>query len=127
MQVTTVKALEKERFEGMDASLEESIFTYGFIYRKIENRWEFIIQTVPSNDENDQEETFVSCILDEKDSDFHPDTCPDFFKDLSSFTGIDDYSNVDFPTIINDLVNYYGELNIFGDRAFIRELVILQD
>jgi hypothetical protein len=103
---------ENEGYEGIDSSLEISLFEYGLIW-KIENpdtqEYKFIFG-VETNSGNYTKFDYGFMSL----SDFNDKINESWFSlpEVLKFAGTD---TLNFPQDVHTIIQYHGFLNIFGD------------
>ena len=108
----TISELEKEGYEGVDASLSISLFEYGMIWKQTPEEYEFIfgiktvdgyysefrICTFPVNTDPEEEFNWVE------------------WDDVCSWAGCGmDLFKESFTDCVNSLFRYYGYNCVFGE------------
>lgn len=103
---------ENEGYQGIDASLETSLFEYGLIWKEEEIEYRFIYG-VQINGEGYSLFDW-GCIS--KDIDIKKEFDWVDWEAFFSFVGEneEDYLKHSVPLIVSDLLSYYGYENIFG-------------
>jgi len=103
----TIGLLEQQGFEGIDASLEISLFEYGIAWRKLESETLFIYSIGKGSFDRVTVENSVDV---EKEWSFAD------FKALMSSLGmaVEEWRKMPLAQKVSDLVSYYGFENIFG-------------
>lgn len=125
--INRIEDYEKQGFQGIDVSLEISLFEYGLIWVKnkectADNEFLFIYG-VNGNSENSYNEfqytTFDSGYMTKKDfaeSFYFED---ENLKSIESYTGQTKNELIDnFPNSISDIESYHGIENIFGSSYY---------
>jgi len=112
-------------YDGVDASIETSLFEYGIIWAKgiegHENDYHFIYGVKAREDECNGIEYFL---FDWADIPIGCDLKSEYewieWEDVFSFVGMNevDFFDREIPQIIYDLVAYYGADNIFGSSYY---------
>ena len=111
---------EKKNFEGVDANLEISLFEYGLIGQKQSDPQEYfcIYATSYSENSNDFEAfKFDKGYITENDL---IDILEYGKKGFLSFVGLNlsNWKKQSFISKVNDLIQYFGRLNVFGDSCY---------
>jgi len=102
--LASIRLLEAQGFEGTDASLEESLFEYGLIWRHIPETKEFLF-VYPHHAIDGR--TFDRCTFDE-DTDVEKEF--DYLLPL----GEPDWDELTLPEKIAALIYWHGHENVFG-------------
>ena len=113
MEIKTITELEEEGFYGTDASLAESIFQYGLIWKEIVEDAYLFYYVVQHNDAW----VLVEDATLPKDIDL-----VDAFNWIEDWTGVcsfvgmsfNEFIDRDLPYIVEDLLGYFGHENVFG-------------
>jgi len=111
----TIPELEKEGFEGIDASLDISLYEYGLIWKETESEYEFIYGVGKSAVGN--YDAFLTASFP-KTTDPREEFNWVYWDEVFSFVGADPdtyFEESDLPRIIFDLKSFYGYQNVFGD------------
>jgi hypothetical protein len=112
MEEKTIKDFKD--FSGIDISLEESLFMYGFVWKQLsQDKYLFVYRLCIDKDGN-----HVFCKSEFSITDFEDILNSSWFKmdNLLSILGLDKetWENCSFPQKVSDLVSGYGIDNIFG-------------
>jgi hypothetical protein len=102
--------LKEQGFQGMDASLKESLFEYGLAWRELpDGEFLFVHRHTSMPKRFDRTTLNVKNDL-KKEFDWIN------WADVASFTGtpFENWLDLSFPHKISDLINYYGVENVFG-------------
>ena len=115
MEYTEIKLTELEGWTGPDMSLNESLFEYGFAWRKIDNNAYDYIYRVGSLTES--EPLFDQSVLD---NDFLDDLD---WVDLAAVVEINgltekQWLDQDVPHQVYDLYSYYTHMDVFGENYY---------
>lgn len=107
-----IEHFEDREFEGVDSSLQKSLFDYGLIWGKNKEceKDEFLfIYKVNDN-------KFDSGYLSKKDFSYSFYFDDDNMKDIESYTGQSKKELIEeFPNSLYSIFSYYGYSNIFGE------------
>lgn len=111
---TTLSKLERLGFEGVDASLEISLFEYGMAWTEKGGEWHFVYRIDSGLFTN---ASFPSDTDWKREFDWIGDTEP-FFSYLG--TTIEDmavprFEELPFPMKVSSISDYYGHVNVFGE------------
>ncbi len=106
----SIELLKLQSFEGIDASLNESLFEYGLAWKKLDNGEFLFIYKNPNNPGH-----FDRCTMDKK-TDLKKEFNWVCWADIANYLGcpLENWLNCSFGQKISDLMNYYGAENIFG-------------
>ncbi len=109
----TIELLEAQGFEGLDASLSESIFEYGMAWRTIENEIIFVHRNPNCPGRFDRSSYQITTDVQKEWNWVKWDA-------LMGYLGcnLTDWLQTPLPHKIFDLVNYYGEMEIFGESGW---------
>ena len=101
--------LKAQGFEGSDASLEESLTTYGLAWREIGNETLFIYRH-PSIAKRYDRYALVNDLDCKREFGWVD------WQEIYAFTGMDSdtWHAMDLTQKISDLIAYYGTENVFG-------------
>ena len=105
----TLELLKAQDFEGADASLEESLFHYGLVWRKLPDD---NLLLVYRKSRNKFYRTVVPCDLDVvKEYDWFD------WKGFCSFIGqdLETWLRENLPNKLGDMIHYSGVENVFGE------------
>lgn len=115
----TMKKFNMNNIEGMDASIEESLFCYGLAWILSDDKTEYKFYYGVHADSDGNFDLFDVGFLN-ADTDVRREfdnLISDDFKAVSEFSGltIEEFLTQDLPFIIFTLLQYYGYPNVFGD------------
>lgn len=113
-KTSTTKTIDDySDYDGGDASLETSLFEYGLIWKEQGGDYHFIYGVGMDDDGN-----YNSFDWSDVGKDVRPEEEWSFanFDDVASFVGMtkDDFLKQSIPMIVEVLVSYYGNENVFG-------------
>lgn len=108
-KINTIKTLERQGYQGIDKSLEISLFEYGLIWRpETEQEFQFIYKVA----ENKYDYAFFS------NEDYDSLLEDSWFKleDILNFVGTtkEKFNELPLPQRIFNIISYYGYETVFG-------------
>jgi len=109
-------------FSGCDASLEESLFCYGLIWKQAKKDYKFIYG-VAVDDHNDYKLFDYGYIPIDIDV-MQEFNWIDNWDNFLSFVGLteEEWLAMPLPQQIADLISYYGHENVFGSSYYAFEI-----
>lgn len=113
--INSIKKLERLGFQGIDASLEESLFEYYMVWKVMEDQSLFVVHATPATWGLDHESMeFDTTSIEERDIDYW--MTPENVKSVSSFVGAtpEEWKTRDLQDRLFDLISYFGSENILG-------------
>lgn len=108
-RLNSLSKLEAEGFEGMDASMAESVFHYNYIWKYEQDKL-IVIHNTSQSEKKFERSTF------ELDFDIYKEYDWADFQAIYDFTGMtkEDWDKMPLHSRLYDLKSYYGVEEIFG-------------
>ncbi len=105
--LNSISKLSQSGFQGIDYSLDTSLFEYSLVWKVLETETIFVYKLNGDN--------FDRCSIS-NDVDASKEWDWASFLDVARFCGtsVEELLEQPLPAIVSDLVNYYGYENIFG-------------
>jgi hypothetical protein len=105
--LNSISKLSQSGFQGIDYSLDTSLFEYSLVWKVLETETIFVYKL---NGDNFDRCSISNDVVASKEWDWAS------FLDVarSCGTSVEELLEQPLPAIVSDLVNYYGYENIFG-------------
>jgi hypothetical protein len=105
--LNSISKLSQSGFQGVDCSLDTSLFEYSLVWKVLETETIFVYKLNGDN--------FDRCSIS-NDVDASKEWDWASFLDVARFCGtsVEELLEQPLPAIVSDLVNYYGYEEIFG-------------